>query len=77
MPYGFPDSSDAKESICSVGDLDLIPGLGRYPPEGKGYPPQYSGMENSMDCIVHGVAKSRTSLSDFHFHFLSLSHIHV
>ena len=69
--------SVGKESTCSVGDLDLIPGLGRYPPEGKGYPPQYSGMENSMDCIVHGVAKSRTSLSDFHFHFLSLSHIHV
>ena len=70
---GFPCGSAGKESTCSVGDLDLIPGLGRYPPEGKGYPPQYSGMENSMDCIVHGVAKSRTSLSDFHFHFLSLS----
>ena len=52
-----------------MGDLDLIPGLGRYPPEGKGYPPQYSGMENSMDCIVHGVAKSRTQLSDFIFAF--------
>ena len=41
-------------------DLGLIPGLGRYPGEGKGYPLQYSGLENSMDCIVHGVAKSQT-----------------
>ena len=45
-----------------------IPGLGRSPGEGKGYPLQYSGLENSMDCIVHGVSKSRTRLSDFHFH---------
>ena len=44
-----------------------IPGLGRSPGEGKGYPLQYSGLENSVDCIVHGVAKSRTQLSDFHF----------
>ena len=50
-----------------MGDLGLIPGLGRSPGEGKGYPLQYSGLENSMDCIVHGVAKSRTRLSDFHF----------
>ena len=48
-----------KESTYSVGDLVLIPGLGRSPGEGKGYPLQYSGLENSMDCIVHGVAKSR------------------
>ena len=47
----------------------MIPGLGRSPGEGKGYPLQYSGLENSMDCIVHGVAKSQTWLSDFHFHF--------
>ena len=40
------------------------------PGEGNGYPLQYSGLENSMDCIVHGVAKSWTQLSDFHFHFL-------
>ena len=45
----------------------MIPGLGRSPGEGKGYPPQYSGLENSMDRIVHGVAKSRTRLSDCHF----------
>ena len=43
-----------------------IPVLGRAPGEGKGYPLQYSGLENSMDCIVHGVTKSRTQLSDFH-----------
>ena len=48
-----------------AGDLDLIPGLGRSPGEGKGYPFQCSGLENSMDCIVHGFAKSRTRLSDF------------
>ena len=45
----------------------LIPGLGRSPGEGKGYPLQYSGLENSMDCIVHGVAKSWTRLSNFHY----------
>ena len=50
-----------------MGDLGSNPGLGRSPGEGKGYPLQYSGLENSMDCIVHGVAKSRTQLSDFHF----------
>ena len=44
----------------NVGDLGLIPGLGISPGEGKGYPLQYSGLENSMECIVHGVAKSRT-----------------
>ena len=47
----------------------LIPGLGRSPGEGKGYPLQYSGLETSMDCVDHGVAKSRTGLSAFHFHF--------
>ena len=56
----FPDSSVGKESTCNAGDLDSIPELGRSPGEGKGYPPQYSGLENSMDCIVHGVAKSQT-----------------
>ena len=50
-----------------VWDLDLRPGLGRSPGEGKGYPLQYSGLENSMDCIDHGVAKSPTWLNDFHF----------
>ena len=64
---GFPDSSVGKESTCNAGDPGLIPGLGRSPGEGKGYPLQYSGLENSMGCIVHGVTKSRTRLSDFHF----------
>ena len=45
-------------SACNEGDLDLTPGLGRSPGEGKGYPLQYSGLENSMDCIIHGVPKS-------------------
>ena len=45
----------------------MIPGLGRSPGEGKGYSLQYSGLENSMDSIVHGVAKNQTQLSDFHF----------
>ena len=49
-------------------DLGSVPGLGRSPGEGKGYPLQYSGLENSMDCIVHGITKSWTRLSDFHFH---------
>ena len=48
-------------------NLSLIPGLGRSPGEGKGYTLQYSGLENSVDCIVHGVAKSQARLSDFHF----------
>ena len=64
---GFPGGSAGTESAHNMGDLGSIPGLGRSPGEGKGYPLQYSGLENSMDCIVHGVAKSRTQLSDFHF----------
>ena len=47
----------------------MTPGLGRSPGEGKAYPLQYSGLENSMDCIVHGATKSQTQLSDFHFQF--------
>ena len=65
---GSPCGSGGKESACNVGDLGLIPGLGGSPGEGKGYPIQYSGLENFMDCIVHGVTKSRAQLSDFHFH---------
>ena len=57
---GFPCGSAGKESARNAGDLGSIPGLGRSPGEGKGYPLQYSGLGNSMDCIVHGVAKSRT-----------------
>ena len=59
--------SAGKESTCNVGNLGLIPGLGRSPGEGKGYPLHYSSLENSIDCIVHGVPKSRTRLSNFHF----------
>ena len=62
---GFPCGSAGKESACDAGDLGSIPGLEGSPGEGKGYPLQYSGLENSMDCIIHGVAKSRTGLSDF------------
>ena len=62
----FPDSSAGKESACNAGGLGLIPGLGRSAGEGKGYPLQYSGLENSKDCIVYRVAKSRTWPSDFH-----------
>ena len=66
---GFPGGLAGKESACNAGDLGLIPGLGRSPGEGKGFPRQYSGLENLMDCIDHGVTKSRTGLSNFHFHF--------
>jgi len=48
-----------------VGDLGSSPGLGRSPGEGKGYPLQYSGLENSINCIVHGIAKGQTQLSDW------------
>ena len=57
---GFPCTSAGKESVCNAGDLGSIPGLGSSPGEGKGHPLQYSGLENSMDRIVHGVAKSWT-----------------
>ena len=59
--------SVGKESTCNAGDLGSVPGFGRSPGEGKGYPLQCSCLENSMDCIVHGVAKNRTQLSNFHF----------
>ena len=55
---GFPCGSAGKEPACNVGELGSIPGLGRSPGEEKGYPLQYSGLENSMDCRVHEVAKS-------------------
>ena len=57
--YGFPRGLASKESTCNVGDLGSIPGLGRSPGEGKGYPLQYSGLENSVDRIGHGFAKNR------------------
>ena len=64
---GLPYGSAGKESAHNAGDLGSIPGLGRLYGEGGGYPFQYSGLENSMDCIVHMVAKRLTQLSDFHF----------
>ena len=68
---GFPDDSDDKESTCHVGDLGSIPGLGRSPGEGNGYPLQYPAWripwtEEPGRIQVHGVAKSQTQLSDFH-----------
>ena len=71
--WGFSGGSDGKECACNAGDLGLIPGFGRSPGERNSYPLQFSGLDNSMDCIVHRVAKSRTRLSNFHFHlFLKL-----
>jgi len=64
---GFPGGSAGKASAHNAGDLDSIPGLRRSPGEGKSYPLQYSGLKSSMDCTVHGVAKGRTQLSNFHF----------
>ena len=60
MYKGFPGGSVGKESACNSRDPGLILGSGRSPGEGKGYPLQYSGLENSMDCLVHGIAKSQT-----------------
>ena len=71
---GFPCGSAGKESTCNVRVLGSIPGLGRSPREGKGYPLQYSGLENSMDYTVHGVTKSWIRQSDFHFHFGGTQH---
>ena len=70
----FPGGSDDKASACNVGDPGSIPGLGRSPGEGNGNPLQYSCLENPTDggawqATAHGVAKSRTRLSDFTFHF--------
>ena len=66
--HSFPHSSVGKcESACNAGDPGLIPGSGRSPGEGTGYPLQYSGLENPMDGGGHEVSKSRTRLSNFHF----------
>ena len=71
---GFPDGSAGKESTCNVGDLSSIPGLGRSPGERNRYPLQYSGLENSMNCIVHGVTKSQIQLSLSAFFMVRFSH---
>ena len=72
-PLGFPCGSAGKESTCNAGDLGSIPGLGRFPREGKGYPLQYSGPENSIDSIVSPLLPWRW----FHQYHLSRFHICV
>ena len=67
LAVGLLFGSAGKEFACNMGDLGSIPGLGSSLGEEKGYQLQYSGLENSMDCIVHGVAKSWTRLSNFAF----------
>ena len=69
---GFPGGSGGKEAICNARDLGSIPGLERSPWEGNNCPLQYSGLENSMDCVVHRVPKSQTLLNDFHFYLSAL-----
>ena len=75
LSLGFPNNSVGKESACNARDPGSIPGSRRSPGEGRGYPLQYSGLEKSMDCIVHGVTKSWTRLSGFHF--TSLSYLYI
>ena len=70
MCQGFPGGSAGKESTCNAGDLHSTPGLGRSPGEGNSYLLQFSGLENSMGCVVHGVTKSRTQLRDVPFHYV-------
>ena len=65
---GLPGSSTGKESTCNAGDPSSVPGQERSPGEWNRYPLQYSSLDNSMVCIVYGVTKSRTQLSEFHFH---------
>ena len=62
---GFSDSSLGKESACNARDPGSIPGLGRSAGEGKGYPLQYSGLENTMDYRVHGVAEEPVATFTF------------
>ena len=77
----WSDLRETSRASLVAGDLGSIPRLGRSPEDGKGYPLQDSGLDNTMDCLVHGVTKSQTQLSDFHFtHFYqryvsSLKHI--
>ena len=74
LTHEVPGSSDSEQPACNAGDPGLIPGLGRSPGEGNGYPLQYSFLENPMDrgawwAAVHGVVKSWTRLSDYNFTF--------
>ena len=78
FPSGFPGGSDGEESACNAGVLGLIPGLGRFPGGGNGYPLQHSCLESPMDrgawcSAVHGVTKSWTRVSDFHYVCFSIS----
>ena len=77
MSFPFPGGSAGKEFTCNAGDPGLIPGLGRSPGEGNGYPLQYSGLENSMDCIVHGIARVGHDWATFTFSFFLLIPWHV
>ena len=72
MFLGFPGGSDGEESARNMGDLGLIPGLGRSLGEVNGNTLQYPGLENSMDYRVHGVAKSGTRRSSFRSHCYGL-----
>ena len=72
---GSSCGSAGKESVCNVGEPRFDPWVGRSPEEEKGDPLQCFGLENSIDYIVHGVAKSWTQLSDFHFCFTSYIYI--
>ena len=76
ITLGFPGGSAGTESACNAGDLDSISGFGGSPGEENSFPLQYSGLENCMDYIAHGVAKSQTQLSDFHFFFHPLEGCH-
>ena len=71
MIFGLPLCSAGKESARTVGDLGSIPGLGRSPGEWKGYPLQYPGLENSMDCIVHGGHKELDTTEQLSLSYLS------
>ena len=74
MDRGSPGGSDGKESACNAGDLGSIPGSGKSPGEGNGYPLQYVYLENPM-ATVYGAAKCWTQLSKYHYCFLSrISH---
>ena len=70
IAMGFPGGSAGKESACNAGDLGSITESGISPGKENSYPLHYSGLENSMDCIVHGITKSQTRLNDFHSHLL-------
>ena len=78
LNMNFTSGSAGKESACNAGHLGLIPGLGRSSGEGKGNPLQYSGLENSVGCIVHGVTKSWMWLNDFHFtSYIYMKYIYI